>query len=229
MTIAARTTITTTAAASAVAGSTCNNKDNQNINNSHHVIFFLPQVKTEELERVIHELENALQRSAFELDRRLTQQQQEHERKIQLLMHQLMMAEGSSPSSLTNGDSISGAKSVLLQALFHGSSIFCSSPLCFVSLIRSTDNHLFDYSAAVLRVLCVPLPPAVRPYQKGDTGASATATILVCAVLSIFSRDGHLRVCVNVDWDIFIFVCLSSVLFSSLCPPLLVKTQLLSN
>ena len=86
------------------------------------------QVKTEEMERVIHELENALQRSAFELDRRLTQQQQEYEKKIQLLMHQLMMAEGNTSSSLANGDSISGAKSVLWEAVCHVSSLlaFCS-------------------------------------------------------------------------------------------------------
>ncbi|KAL8561687.1 hypothetical protein ACOMHN_054984 [Nucella lapillus] len=83
------------------------------------------EVKSEETERVVHELENALQRSALELDRRLMQQQQDYEKKIQLLMHQLMMAaeggnggKASSSSSasfapLTNGDvpaPLSGAK-----------------------------------------------------------------------------------------------------------------------
>ncbi|KAK7099081.1 hypothetical protein V1264_003272 [Littorina saxatilis] len=68
------------------------------------------EVKVEEMERVVRELENALQRSGLELDRRLTQQQQEYEKKIQLLMHQLMMAEGGTPNSMANGDTITHLK-----------------------------------------------------------------------------------------------------------------------
>lgn len=68
------------------------------------------QVKCEEQERIIHELETALQRSALELDRRLTQQQQEYERKIQMLMHQLMMSEGG--NAVTNGDMTTSVKCV---------------------------------------------------------------------------------------------------------------------
>ncbi|KAK7479550.1 hypothetical protein BaRGS_00029187 [Batillaria attramentaria] len=66
------------------------------------------EVKCDEQERVIRELESALQRSALELDRRLTQQQQEYEKKIQLLMHQLMMSEGNSP--IANGDAVNTIK-----------------------------------------------------------------------------------------------------------------------
>ncbi|XP_059168452.1 kinesin-like protein KIF27 isoform X2 [Physella acuta] len=47
------------------------------------------EVKSDEQERLIRELEGALQRSTLELDRKLTQQQREYEQKIQLLMHQL--------------------------------------------------------------------------------------------------------------------------------------------
>ena len=72
----------------------------------------LQQVKSEEMERVVHELENALQRGGLETDRRLTQQQQEYEKKIQLLMHQLMMAESGSNKSMpaVNGDGASNTK-----------------------------------------------------------------------------------------------------------------------
>ena len=46
-------------------------------------------MKQEETERFVRELEGALQRAGIDLDRRLTQQQQAYERKIQLLVHQL--------------------------------------------------------------------------------------------------------------------------------------------
>ena len=112
-----------------------NLKTRRNIKNIHAMLCPV-QVKTEEMERVIHELENALQRSAFELDRRLTQQQQEYEKKIQLLMHQLMMAEGNTSSSLVNGDSGSGAKSVPWEAVCLLSSVltFCSHHIVTVCL-----------------------------------------------------------------------------------------------
>ena len=47
------------------------------------------QVKTDEQERLIIELKGAVQRAALELDRRLTQQQREHEKETQVLVHQL--------------------------------------------------------------------------------------------------------------------------------------------
>ena len=52
-------------------------------------------MKIDEQERLLHEMEGALQRSAVETDRRLTTQQKEYEQKIQLLMHQLMETGGS--------------------------------------------------------------------------------------------------------------------------------------
>ena len=52
------------------------------------------QMKTDEQERLIRELEGALQRSALEIDRKLTQQQREYEQKIQLLVHQLAQTGG---------------------------------------------------------------------------------------------------------------------------------------
>ncbi|XP_048780280.1 kinesin-like protein KIF27 isoform X2 [Ostrea edulis] len=47
------------------------------------------EVKLDEQERLIRELEGALQRAAVEVDRRLTKQQREYEQKMQLLMHQI--------------------------------------------------------------------------------------------------------------------------------------------
>ncbi|XP_076114005.1 kinesin-like protein KIF27 isoform X2 [Mytilus galloprovincialis] len=47
------------------------------------------EVKQDEQERLIRELEAALQRSAVEVDRRITKQTQEYEQKIQMLMRQL--------------------------------------------------------------------------------------------------------------------------------------------
>ncbi|XP_013410614.1 kinesin-like protein KIF27 isoform X2 [Lingula anatina] len=47
------------------------------------------EMKTDEQERLLKELEFALQRSAMEMDIKLTQQQQDYEQKIQLLMKQL--------------------------------------------------------------------------------------------------------------------------------------------
>ncbi|XP_076451061.1 kinesin-like protein KIF27 [Babylonia areolata] len=66
------------------------------------------EVKSEEMERVVHELENALHKSAFELDRRLTQQQQEYERKIHVLMHQLMVTEGTNNNSSSSSSGVGG-------------------------------------------------------------------------------------------------------------------------
>ena len=64
-------------------------------------------MKADEMERLTHELETSLQRAGLEADRRLTQQQQEYEKKIQLLMRQLMEAEsnrGSASSSSISSD-----------------------------------------------------------------------------------------------------------------------------
>lgn len=52
-------------------------------------LLFLLKVKLDEQERLIRELEGALQRAAVEVDRRLTKQQREYEQKMQLLMHQI--------------------------------------------------------------------------------------------------------------------------------------------
>ena len=52
------------------------------------------QVKVDEQERMIRELDAALQRTMMDTDRKLMSQQKEYEQKMQLLMHQL--AEGGS-------------------------------------------------------------------------------------------------------------------------------------
>lgn len=41
-------------------------------------------MKIDEQERFIHDLESTLQRQAIDMDRRLTQQQQQYEKKIQV-------------------------------------------------------------------------------------------------------------------------------------------------
>ena len=65
-------------------------------------MFFLFKVKLDEQERLIHDLQGALQQASVEVDRRLTTQQKEYEQKIQLLMHQLM--ESGSNSAPAAGD-----------------------------------------------------------------------------------------------------------------------------
>ena len=71
-------------------------------------------MKIEEHETIIKELEAKLHRSAMESDRKLTHQQQEYEKKIQVLMRQLSEAEngsGDGPSNgMVNGNSTSGDK-----------------------------------------------------------------------------------------------------------------------
>ncbi|XP_064601119.1 kinesin-like protein KIF27 [Liolophura sinensis] len=52
------------------------------------------ECKLDEQERLIRELESVLQRSAMEMDRRLTQQQRDYEVKIQLLVQQLNQGGG---------------------------------------------------------------------------------------------------------------------------------------
>ena len=49
----------------------------------------ISQVRIDEQEHLIRELEASLQRTCMEADRRLTVQQQDYERKIQVLMQQL--------------------------------------------------------------------------------------------------------------------------------------------
>lgn len=64
------------------------------------------QMKTEEQDAMLKELEASLQRSAIELDRKLTHQQQEYEKKIQVLMRQLSEAEsGAASPGSSDGDS----------------------------------------------------------------------------------------------------------------------------
>ncbi|XP_033751505.1 LOW QUALITY PROTEIN: kinesin-like protein KIF27 [Pecten maximus] len=53
------------------------------------------EVKIDEQERLIRELESSLQRSQVDIDRRLTKQQKEYEQKIQLLMRQITEMGGS--------------------------------------------------------------------------------------------------------------------------------------
>ena len=60
-------------------------------------------MKIDEQERLILDLQGALQQASVEVDRRLTTQQKEYEQKIQLLMHQLMEA-GNSNSTPATGD-----------------------------------------------------------------------------------------------------------------------------
>ncbi|XP_035825943.1 kinesin-like protein KIF27 isoform X2 [Aplysia californica] len=62
------------------------------------------EMKTDEQERLIRELEGALQRSALEIDRKLTQQQREYEQKMQLLMHQLAQS-GTESNGLSSAHS----------------------------------------------------------------------------------------------------------------------------
>ena len=69
-------------------------------------------MKVEELETMIKELETSLHRSTMESDRKMTRQQQEYEKKIQILMRQLSetatgFAEG---DGTVNGNSTSGDK-----------------------------------------------------------------------------------------------------------------------
>ena len=62
-------------------------------------------MKTDEQERLIRELEGALQRSALEIDRKLTQQQREYEGKIQMLVHQVtQQGEGGGGVTAVNRD-----------------------------------------------------------------------------------------------------------------------------
>ena len=49
-------------------------------------------MKLDEQERVSHELESRLQRQTIEMDRRLTQQQQQYEKKMQVLLQQIAQA-----------------------------------------------------------------------------------------------------------------------------------------
>jgi hypothetical protein len=46
-------------------------------------------MRVEEQEKLVHEMESSLQRAVMDRDRKLTTQQQEYERKMQLLMKQL--------------------------------------------------------------------------------------------------------------------------------------------
>lgn len=64
---------------------------------------FMSQVKIDEQERLIRELEGSLQRSTVEIDRRLMSQQREYEEKIQLLMHQLTECGNSGSNGMVNG------------------------------------------------------------------------------------------------------------------------------
>ena len=69
-------------------------------------------MKVEELETVIKELETSLHRSTMESDRKMTHQQQEYEKKIQVLMKQLSeTATGfAAGDGMVNGNSTSGEK-----------------------------------------------------------------------------------------------------------------------
>ncbi len=66
-------------------------------------------MKNDEQERIIQELESSLQRTGMEMDRKLTKQQQENEKKIQVLMHQLAELENGSVTP-SGSDSTQEAK-----------------------------------------------------------------------------------------------------------------------
>ena len=55
------------------------------------------EMRLEEQQRLVEWLENALDRSALDTDRRLTQQQKEHERSVQLLLQQCRGEAGAQP------------------------------------------------------------------------------------------------------------------------------------
>ena len=79
------------------------------------------QVKVDEQERLIRELEGALQRSTVEIDRRMMSQQQEYEQKIQVLMHQLMEC-GNVSNGAAGGDAqpmMNGHDPVVEQKYVH--------------------------------------------------------------------------------------------------------------
>ncbi len=78
-------------------------------------------MRIEEQERCVHDLEGSLQRAAMETDRKLTIQQQDYEKKMQVLMRQLADAEsaaaagdlsstGGGGSGMVNGDTTSAEK-----------------------------------------------------------------------------------------------------------------------
>ena len=77
-----------------------------------NIFIVLFQMKVEELETVIKELETSLHRSTMESDRKMTHQQQEYEKKIQVLMRQLSeTATGfAAGDGMVNGNSTSGEK-----------------------------------------------------------------------------------------------------------------------
>lgn len=56
------------------------------------------EMQLDEQQRLVQWLENALDRAQFDTDRRLTQQQKEHERSVQLLLQQCR-GMSSSPAS----------------------------------------------------------------------------------------------------------------------------------
>ncbi|KAL4224634.1 Kinesin-like protein kif27 [Mactra antiquata] len=74
------------------------------------------EVKIDEQERLIRDLEGSLQRSAVDIDRRLMAQQKEYEQKIQLLMHQLMEA-GSSSNNGGHSNMMNGHDPALEQRM----------------------------------------------------------------------------------------------------------------
>ena len=63
------------------------------------VAFSELEMQLEEQQRLVYWLEAALERQCLEMDRQLTQQQQEHERSLQLLLQQ---SRGEARSQLTH-------------------------------------------------------------------------------------------------------------------------------
>ena len=61
-------------------------------------------MKLDEQERIVGELETSLHRMTLETDRKLTFQQQEYEKKMQVLVHQLAQTEGESGLTSSNPD-----------------------------------------------------------------------------------------------------------------------------
>ncbi len=75
-------------------------------------------MKIEEQETALKELEASLQRSAMELDRRLTTQQQEYEKKVQVLMRQLAEADAKTPATGPSGDAAASDKDIKLDFIW---------------------------------------------------------------------------------------------------------------
>jgi hypothetical protein len=92
------------------------------------------QMKVDEQTARIAELESCVERSAMDADRRLTQHQQEYERRIQLLMKQVADADQTSHSDLASQLGAKDSKLVAflihVRICIHHMLTSSSSPAC---------------------------------------------------------------------------------------------------